>query len=483
MWVFFMGKFEMSLTALQQQVGEIKDEILSFNEQLSDPTLSDDAKSEADRQIASLMPRLELAESRAKREATLLAKVNGDTKPRKTQELQADLETEKPKPIIPAQARRIRVEHFINETIDGKTPEERAHLFGLWGFAAAAKTNHRLAGMFDKYRQRYEELRGPVDPVKAAATESGNAGVFVPDEATLDLVTEMKKYGLARQLANVVQMTRETRTDIKEGSDPAPSFTPELAAASDVTPTDDAKIQLTAKKLYAYLLWSNEVQDDAVAAFGDSMMRRFANGYATKEDDVFFNGDGSAGDGGIIGIRTKLTSIDGAGTDSFGLTTGTGTTWASLVLGDFRKTKARFPLYANNMENEVPNGVWVVSPVFWDEVMMKLLDAAGGNTTAMLMSGAPLAFMGHRVRLTNSFETETGTNELCALFGDFRRAVQFGDRRSFSVDFSTEATVAGVNLFEQDAFAARGIERLDINFHSPGTATVAGPVVALQTGV
>ena len=44
---------------------------------------------------------------------------------------------------------------------------------------------------------------------------------------------------------------------------------------------------------------------------------------------------------------------------------------------------------------------------------------------------------------------------------------------------NTEGTVADINLFEQDCSAIRGTTRYDVNVHDVGTATVAGPVVAL----
>jgi len=54
-----------------------------------------------------------------------------------------------------------------------------------------------------------------------------------------------------------------------------------------------------------------------------------------------------------------------------------------------------------------------------------------------------------------------------------------GDRRGVTIGMSTEGTVGSDNLFEQDCSAIRGTTRFDINVHDVGTATVAGPVVAL----
>ena len=68
-----------------------------------------------------------------------------------------------------------------------------------------------------------------------------------------------------------------------------------------------------------------------------------------------------------------------------------------------------------------------------------------------------------------------------ATLGNYRRGVNFGDRRAYSVTFSTEATVGSVNLFSSDQIAVKATERFDIAVHSPGDATDAGPIVGLQT--
>ena len=485
------------LTKLRQQLGALNEEYESLGGVALDETSDDATKAKAESDMEEVLAKINLKAKQIEREEARIAALktagigddgasaaDGATVQPAIKQVQGSDTQPTESRIIPATARRVQAYNFIQENIDGHTPEERAYMFGEMVLAAMAKTNSAFSHwrhLIPKHEERFGEIGKRPKEILGAATEKGNAGVFVPEQQTLDLVVLMERYGLARQLANVVQMTSETRVDIKEGSDPTPSFKPELAAGSDVTPTDDARIELNAKKLYAFLIWSNEAGDDSIAEFGNSMLRRLGNGFANKEDTVFFNGDGSEDHGGIVGIRTKLLDIDGGGTDSFGVSEGTGTTWTSLTLADFRKAKAKLPLYADMQEDEMPMAQWVVSPVFWDEVMMKLLDASGGNTTAIIMAGAPPQFMGSRVRRSNVFPSSTAVTQICALYGDFRRAVNFGDRRAFSVDFSSEATVAGINLFEQDAFAARGIERFDINYHSPGTATVAGPIVALRT--
>ena len=78
--------------------------------------------------------------------------------------------------------------------------------------------------------------------------------------------------------------------------------------------------------------------------------------------------------------------------------------------------------------------------------------------------------------------TATATSTIACYLGNFGMAGSFGDRRKQSIQFSTEATVAGVNLFEQDMIAVKSSQRIDMNIHAIGSNTEAGPVVALSTG-
>jgi hypothetical protein len=50
-----------------------------------------------------------------------------------------------------------------------------------------------------------------------------------------------------------------------------------------------------------------------------------------------------------------------------------------------------------------------------------------------------------------------------------------------TLEFSKEATVDSVNLFTNDLVAVKSSQRIDINVHSYGSDTVAGPIVALAT--
>ncbi len=67
----------------------------------------------------------------------------------------------------------------------------------------------------------------------------------------------------------------------------------------------------------------------------------------------------------------------------------------------------------------------------------------------------------------------TINNEPFFLFGDMRRAAVFGDRRQLTLAISEHAN------FATDELTFRATERVDINVHDVGDASVAGPIVGL----
>jgi HK97 family phage major capsid protein len=106
----------------------------------------------------------------------------------------------------------------------------------------------------------------------------------------------------------------------------------------------------------------------------------------------------------------------------------------------------------------------------------RLQFAAGGNAVSDLAGGSQLQFMGYPVRLINAMPSAAATTVKVAYFGDLSMAATMGTRRG--VTLRADESI----YFAQDALALRVTERFDINIHERGTASVAGPIVALQMG-
>lgn len=477
-----------SLTKLAQEQEALAAEMDKLNGLLSES--EDDAEREQIKgQIDQMLERFDQIDEDIKQQKAIKAKLEKLDEPRDSKAApkhidvpQADRsEPENDGDVkikIPATAIRTTVKNFRKETICGMRPDERAFAFGRFLMAVAARTAPGTFGHFNHLIEGHSATFGTMQ----AATEGGNAGIWVPTQFGTDLISLMEKFGLARDLFDVKPMTSDKRTDPKEGSDPEPVFVGEGVEGTDVTPQDDRTVTLSAKKLMAILLASSEVNEDAVVSFGDSMLRRMANGFAKKEDQCGWLGDGTSTYGGMIGINTRLQDIDGAGTDAGGLITGTAGSGAALTgftLNDFHKVVAALPDFADDSEDAAQ---WVVHKTFYYEVMARLMLAQGGVTAEETASGRrrPL-FLGFPVRWSNVMPKAAATNTVFASFGDHRKGVSMGDRRSYSVDFSQQATVGSVNLWSSDQIGIKATERFDIQAHSLGDSDDAGAVVGLQS--
>jgi HK97 family phage major capsid protein len=133
----------------------------------------------------------------------------------------------------------------------------------------------------------------------------------------------------------------------------------------------------------------------------------------------------------------------------------------------------KLPRYAEG------NAKWYISKAGYAASMMRLIDAAGGNTIATLQGGANMReFLGYPVVITqvmnSTLTAQTSTDGLC-YFGDLRQGAAFGNRRGVSVMVSEH------RYMEFDELAIRGTQRFDINVHETGSATVASSLIMLST--
>jgi len=99
---------------------------------------------------------------------------------------------------------------------------------------------------------------------------------------------------------------------------------------------------------------------------------------------------------------------------------------------------------------------------------------SGGNTAANLAQGTPNTFLGLPVVWVLKMDATPTTGEIAAYVGDLSLSSIMATKSDMQVASSTD------RYFEADQTAFRAIQRLDINHHSLGTNSEAGPVVALK---
>ena len=380
---------------------------------------------------------------------------------------------------IPARALRSGAPRNFMGEHDGMKAEERAYRFGMW---AMARMQQCIPSMYFPEATKFvNNYMGGVYNTAHSELDGTTGGHFlVPVEFSSDLIVLRERYGVARQILQRKQMNSDTLHTPKRASGLTAYFVGENAAATESNMTWQ-DILLVAKDLVCLARMSNQLSADAAIAVGDELAGEISYAFANKADDCAVNGDGTSTYAGIAGVRTLLTSTDGAGTDSAGVVTQTtSNTWTAQVLADFNNVVGKLPAYADG-----PNTVWVCHRTYYASVMQKLEAAGGGNALRDIAQGdrasRPL-FLGYPVVFSQVFPSVTATTGVTAVLGDFGLGGIFGDRQQTSIAFSEHATINSENVFERNQIAIRGTQRFDINIHGCGTSAVVGPIVGLQTG-
>ncbi|MDK1104218.1 MAG: phage major capsid protein, partial [Actinomycetota bacterium] len=215
---------------------------------------------------------------------------------------------------------------------------------------------------------------------------------------------------------------------------------------------------------------SNEIQEDALIPIIDDVVMAFGRGFAAKEDDCLFNGDGTSSFGGIVGIRTLM--IDGNHNGSFNEAAGDDDQWPEYIDTDLIGMMGETPFQGDEFDDEK----WYCSKIAAYQTFGRLLRAAGGVQLAALAGAIPLFYGGAPVVISQKMpKVTTALNQVVVfIYGNMRQAVTFADRRGITVALDTSVK------FISDQIAIKASERFDIKVHSIGDGTNAGPLFGLR---
>lgn len=292
---------------------------------------------------------------------------------------------------------------------------------------------------------------------------SNTAGGFlVPDEFENSLINLRDQYGVFRANARIVPMSSDVKRMPRRTGTVTAFFVGEAAAGTQSQQAFDS-VNLVAKKLMVLTKISSELNEDNVVALGDDLANEIAYGFAKKEDECGFDGDGTSTYGGILGLKNAIGAGGTQDTDP------AVTTLATLTLSDLRRVVGKLATWADG-----PNTKWFMKRSVWNNAFLRLAEGANGNMLGDIQEGpGSLQFMGYPVVLTEAYTVSESDNGTYAFFGDLSLAAYLGDRRSTTVEFSNSA----LNAFEQDELVVRGTERFDINVANVGDASVAGAMI------
>jgi HK97 family phage major capsid protein len=300
----------------------------------------------------------------------------------------------------------------------------------------------------------------------AQIEDSNTAGGFlVFPEFSSAIIDLRETFGVFRREAKVEPMASDTKTVPRRVSGLTAYYVDENV---DITESEKGwdQVRLTARKIGILTKYSSELNEDSIISMADDLAAEMAFAFASKEDDEGFLGDGTSTYGGISGLITECT----AATATVVTALAGNIAFSKLDLVDFESMIGKLPQYAEN------NAKWYISKTGWAASMLRLIDAAGGNTGAMIAGAAPKEFLGYPVIISQKMNTtltdQTSTNGI-AYLGNLRQAAMLGDRRGITIATSDQ------RYFESDQLAIRGTSRHDINVHDVGSTSVAGSMIML----
>lgn len=292
--------------------------------------------------------------------------------------------------------------------------------------------------------------------------DNTKGGYVVPEPLEASIIRLVEERGVFRQYARSYPMGSSSVLFPRRVG----GFTAYFVGENDDITASDMKLdqaKLEAKKLAVFTQVSSELDEDAIIALADLVATEFAYAFAAKEDECGFNGDGTSAYGGIVGLKGALAagSIFKAPSS---------TTFGAMVIGDFEGAVAKLPMFPGIQP------AWYISSAGYHLSMARLQFAAGGNMVDNIAGAPQLSFLGYPVRFAQVLPSAATSlaDTLVAYFGDLSMAATFGNRRGVTI--ASDSSV----YFKQDAIALKGTERFDINVHERGTATEAGPMVAIE---
>jgi HK97 family phage major capsid protein len=350
---------------------------------------------------------------------------------------------------------------------------EAAKGFQLW----MQGNIHKATNSFDAYAKStkaFAEFTEKVWGKAYAGNSQANGAALVPEQFIPDLIRNVEEYGVARRLAKVVPMAAETVILPRRTGGLTMYYVAQNGTATASTGTYD-NVTLTARTGIVYCTASMQMLQDSGLPFTDLLMEEMAYSIAIAEDDAVLKGDGSGTYGGMTGFERKygVTATDG------GYVVVGGADATAHTAAQLNTAIGRLPSYARK------NAVWCVHPTIKANVFDRLADSTPGGLTLGELTGFGLVqkWKGIPIIENQSMSSVLDANatnragftagdQIDILLGDFSRAALFGER--MQVQLETDMSVG----FASYSIAFRGVVRHDVNVHSVGSSTAAGPVIS-----
>jgi HK97 family phage major capsid protein len=340
--------------------------------------------------------------------------------------------------------------------------EEHAYASGMWLLSALGNPTAPMTQRAVEWCKEHPEL------LAMSTTGITKGSAIVPDIFERTIIDLRESYGVFRQEAKVAPMDSDHHIIPRRTGGLTSYF---VADNQEVTASDKAwdTVELIAKKQGVLATFSSELSEDSIISVADDLASEAAYAFAKKEDECGFLGDGTSTYGGIRGLITKVfqTSFACISEAASG-----NTAFSTLDLDDFEEMVGLLPQYAE------AGAKWYISKIGWAASMLRLIEAAGGQTGAMIAGQMQKTFLGYPVVISQVMNTttaaQTSTNGLCYL-GNLQMAATLGNRRGVTVK------VSGDRYLEYDQFGLLATERFALNVHDVGDTSTVGPIIGLAT--
>lgn len=349
---------------------------------------------------------------------------------------------------------------------------EDAYTSGMWFFAQFLK--HEGAKRWCKERGVFQAIREQASLRAMSEGANANGGALVPAPLEQTIISLRDSYGVFRRNAFVWPMSSDSATIPRRTGGVTVAITGEgTAPSAQGGPTFD-QVQLFARKVGGYVLFSTELNEDAVISVAELIANEFALAFAKFEDTWGFVGDGSATYGGRTGVIPTITALGNtykayceatSGVDSF----------AEITAAELSRLMGRIAQYA------IPGAKFYCSSTAYATVFERLAISAGGNTMSMINGAWTPSYLGKPIEVTETMFADDGATagnaNAMILYGDLRLCGTMGERRGIMMKTSNEVK------FLEDQIAIKGDERIDINVHDVGQqSTTTKPPVAVFYG-
>lgn len=347
-----------------------------------------------------------------------------------------------------------------------ETPEQ-AHRCGQW-LKSLNGDREATRWCTDHLGSEFRDMGGQVN-------SAGGALVF--EDFGSSLIRLVETFGVSMNLAQRVTMSSDTLLVPKRLSGITGYWLGENTTITTSDPTA-TMVQLVLKKLAAATRVSNELLADNAISVAQWLVQEYATTISGTLDDAFFNGDGTLGSYG--GIRGLSQITDGTHTASVATAASGNTTLATLDIDDYLAALAKLPRYA------IGTSAWYMHPAVYHQSVQRMMLSsgtvgtgtvgalAGGNTAANLAQGTPNTFLGLPVVWVLKMNSAPTTGTVYAYVGDLSLSSIMANKGDMQISSSQD------RYFESDQTAYKVTYRVDINHHSLGDNSTAGPVIALK---